>query len=158
MIERADRILDTLAHLAATRTGSDGATLRHALYAALLASALNLSPADADDRAADPAWSDAERAVNERARELIEQASTAVWTPKPGDVVIRTGHTGKWIVRGWEDDDFVWVHRPGTATVPTYGRTIGYTDLAPGQRQPARKELVAIAELRPAEQAVAVTR
>ncbi|MFB4273081.1 helix-turn-helix domain-containing protein [Nonomuraea sp. GTA35] len=72
-----DRTLATLAHLVAVRTGLDGAVLHHALYAVLLASELQLAPAEADDRAADPAWSDAERAVNDRARALIEQARQA---------------------------------------------------------------------------------
>ncbi|GAA4924287.1 hypothetical protein HD597_011262 [Nonomuraea thailandensis] len=76
-VEVADRTLATLAHLAAVRTGPDGAVLHHALYAALLAGELHLAPADADDRAADPVWSYAERVVNDRARALIEQARQA---------------------------------------------------------------------------------
>ncbi|MGW6498512.1 hypothetical protein [Nonomuraea angiospora] len=75
--DHTGRMLATLAHLAATRTGSDGQILRHALHAALVASALNLAPADADDRAAEPAHTDAERMVNNRARALIEQAQAA---------------------------------------------------------------------------------
>lgn len=70
----SDRILATLAHLAAVRTGSEGAVHHHALYAVLLASELHLAPAEADDRAADPAWNEAERAINDRVRALIAQA------------------------------------------------------------------------------------
>jgi hypothetical protein len=154
------RIVATLAHLAAVRTGPDGAVLYHALYAALLASELHLSPAEADDRAADPAWNEAERAINDRARSMVKQARQAMraaehaadaWTPKPGDTVTRTGTDGTWVVRGHEDDDFVWVHRPGVRMVPAFGRVGGgFVDLAPGRPEPAEEELVAVAELRPA--------
>src|SRR5690348_2666095 len=110
-------MLATLAHLAAVRTGSEGAVLHHALYAALLAAELHLAPAEADDRAAEPARDEAGHAISTRARDLIEQARTAArreeftpattWTPvvvvperqfAVGDTVrLRITQSGTWI-------------------------------------------------------------
>ncbi|MDP4501002.1 hypothetical protein [Nonomuraea turcica] len=82
----------------------------------------------------------------------------AEWAPTPGDTVTRAGSDGTWIVRGWEDDDFVWVHRPDVRMVPKVGRnTGGMVDLAGWRDEPEHEELAAVAELRPVE-ATAVTR
>ncbi|MGI5286583.1 hypothetical protein ACQEVF_25045 [Nonomuraea polychroma] len=169
-IDRTTRILATLAHLAAARTGSEGAVLHHALYATLLAIELRLAPGDADDRAADPAWNDNERALHDRARELVDQARRAIraaeyaqpdeaWTPNERDTVTWDGHDGTWVVRSYEDDDTVWIHRPDVRMVPAIGRNGGgMVDLVGWRDVPEREELVAIAALRPAEQPAAVTR
>lgn len=270
-MSRTERMLATLAHLAAARTGSDGQILRHALHAVLLASALNLAPADADDLAAEPACTDAEQEIHDRAAALIERARTAhgqderadqhrsrtghfrrfgccapavqhvaerrfavgdtvrlritqsgtwtdqdladeedednarvrvtvragdvgrvtvvrsyptpfpyavmfgdqeigvpeealervatAWAPTEGDVVTRPGTDETWVVRSYEDDDFVWVHRPDVRMVPMIGRnTATMVDLVGWRDEPEHEELVAIADLSPAEQPAAVTR
>jgi hypothetical protein len=136
-------MLATLAHLAAVRTGSEGAVLHHALYAALLAAELHLAPADADDRAADPAWTDAERRINDRARELIDQARRAIrkaehhqdaWAPTPGGterwfavgdtVRLKVSQSGTWIDEDLaaEESDEEEARVRVTARVGTVGR------------------------------------
>lgn len=79
------------------------------------------------------------------------------WTPADGDTVTWNG--GTWIVRSYEDDDTVWLHRPDVRMVPVIGRNIGgWVDLAEWRDEPEHQELVAIAALRPVvrESAVAL--
>lgn len=82
-------------------------------------------------------------------------AAEQAWMPAPGDTVTCDGTDGTWIVCGYEDDDTVWVHRPDVRMVPMIGRNVGgWVDLAGWRDEPEHQELVAIAALRPAEQAV----
>ncbi|WP_101791099.1 hypothetical protein [Nonomuraea indica] len=77
----------------------------------------------------------------------------ATWSPVPGDPVIKDSDDGVWIVRSYEDDDTVWVHRPDVRMVPSIGRNAGgWVDLAGWRDEPEHEELVAVAALHPAEQ------
>lgn len=74
-----------------------------------------------------------------------------IWTPAPGDTVVWRGMGGTWIVRGWEDDDTVWIHRPDVRMVPRIGRaSAGTVDLVGWRDEPEHEELAFVAELRPA--------
>lgn len=73
------------------------------------------------------------------------------WTPANGEAVTWNGTDGTWIVRGFEDDDTVWIHRPDVRMVPVIGRNSGgMVDLAGWRDEPEHEELVAIAALLPA--------
>lgn len=77
-----------------------------------------------------------------------------IWTPAPGDTVVWRGMGGTWIVRGWEDDDTVWIHRPDVRMVPMIGRNGGgMVDLIGWRDEPEHEELVFVVELRSAEAA-----
>lgn len=79
------------------------------------------------------------------------------WAPADGATVVWKGTGGTWIVRGYEDDDTVWIHRPDVRMVPRIGRnTATMVDLAGWRNEPEHEELVSIAALRPTEQAAAV--
>lgn len=80
-------------------------------------------------------------------------ATAHTWMPSQGDTVTQEGYDGVWVVDGYEDDDTVWLYRPGTRMVPAYGRLYGWVDLSPGRLVPEHTELAAVAALRPALQA-----
>lgn len=81
--------------------------------------------------------------------ELLAEARPAAFVE--GDPVVWAGQTGAWLVHGYEDDETVWIHRPGVPMIPMVARPgSGLVDLAPYRLEPEHAELVAVAELWPA--------
>lgn len=92
-----------------------------------------------------PCWASIEQATAELLAETRPPAFAV------GDPVVWAGHTGAWILHGYEDDWTAWIHRPGVRMIPVVGRSVGgWIPIGPDRREPEHAELVPIAELRPA--------
>jgi hypothetical protein len=84
--------------------------------------------------------------------------SAETWAPADGDAVTWDGSDGTWVVRDYEDDDTVWIHRPDVRMVPMIGRNGGgMVDLVGWRDEPEHQELAAIAALRPVQQVAQVS-
>lgn len=74
---RWSRMLDTIAMVAADSSFGERSSVNRALYAVLLADALNLTPAEAAERACEAAWISPQRELSDKARALVEEADKA---------------------------------------------------------------------------------
>lgn len=155
-LDRAERII---AARAARHHDSVGDALKWALRV-LVAEMAHAAPSPISDTEQYAAHEQANRLVEQAARDhQAAEHGEQTWKPADGDAVTWNSTDGMWIVRGYEDDDTVWIHRPDVRMVPMIGRNGGgMVDLAGWRDEPEHQELVAIAALRPAEQAAAVTR
>jgi hypothetical protein len=163
-VSTADQIIEALAVYVDEHSGdTGGGHQRTMLLAALIVRLFDVTPRKAIDLAHKDAFDPRVKVAGQARDHILDRVHRArltaqddAWTPEPGDTVIWADQD--WIVQGWEDDDTVWIHRPDARIFPTIGRTSsGLVDLAGWREEPEGSELVAVADLRPAD-AVAVTR
>lgn len=160
----ADQLIELLATYV-DKHGNDtgGEHQRAMLLAAILRRLFDLTPEHAIHLAKRDAHDDRVKAAGQARDEILDRirrarltAQSSAWTPQPGDTVTWAGQP--WIVQDWEDDDTVWIHRPDARTFPTIARPgSGLADLAGWREEPEHAELVAVAELLPADTAAEVT-
>ncbi|TDD45402.1 hypothetical protein E1286_24095 [Nonomuraea terrae] len=163
-VSTADQIIETLAtYVDEHNLDNGGGHQNTMLLAALITRLFDVTPREAIDLAKNDAFDPRVKVAGQARNHILTRAQGArlaaeQWTPTDGDTVTWNGIDGIWIVRGYEDDDTVWIHRPDVRMVPTIGRNGGgMVDLAGWRDEPAHEELVAIADLRPFEVAAGVT-
>lgn len=82
---RWTRTLDTIAMVAADVSFSERSAVGRALYAVLLADALNLSPAEASEMACQAAWTSPAQELADKARSLLDEADKAMMDVESGE-------------------------------------------------------------------------
>lgn len=163
----ADRVIETIAaYVDEHSLDTGGGHQRTMLLAALISRLFDLPASEAIDLARNDAFDErvkvagqARDHILDRVRHRREAAEYSnEWTPKRGDTVTWNGHDGAWVVRGYEDDHTVWIHRPNVPMTPTVGPAdSGMAEVGGWLDEPSFCDLAPVAELRPVETAAEVT-
>jgi hypothetical protein len=156
----ADRVIETLAtYLNEHSADAGGGHQRTMLIAALISRLFDITPTQAVELARGDAFDDRVKVAERALTEILSRVQTTGHrTPAPGEVVVRDSYDGVWIVRGYEDDDTVWIHRPDVPMTPTVGPAdSGMAEVGGWLDEPSVCDLAPVAELRPVETAAEVT-